>query len=380
MRRGVRTLGLFALLLATGLLAGCWDYVDIDRQAILLGLGVDRASDGTLSVTLDIANPQSASAGAPVMASGGGSGGGSLVLTERATTLVEALERVEARIDRRLYLPFLQVIVVGEDLARAGTGGLFDFVLRDPRVRSDLCLTLTTESPERIMSFRPTIARDVALWLRFVHNNFRESPRFTRCAPLWTIHAEMQKYGATVVPRIVWREPRPAVDGAGVLAGNRLRGWLSPLETEGTLWWRREVMGGVIHVACRHGRVALEVRESRRRLRVEDEGGSPVLHLDLEGRAAMRQVDPECGLSGREAALSPEVRHGVERAVFERAWAALQAARRLDADFLYVGRLVEQWSGTRGRVQEPAPPTADWIHLPARISVRVLVTEFGQRR
>src|SRR5690606_13294437 len=143
-------------------LAGCWDYTDIDRRGIVLGIGVEFAQgeEGLLDVTVDIANPS-------VVAGGGGGGGplntgaaplrGALVLTQRAASVAEALERLQARVDRRLALTFVQVVVLQEEVARRALDSFVDFALRDPDLRSSVCLMITPDSPRGILDFTPTL-------------------------------------------------------------------------------------------------------------------------------------------------------------------------------------------------------------------------------
>jgi spore germination protein KC len=68
-RRAAALLGLG--LVASLLLGGCWDQVEIEELAFALAVGLDQGTGGNLAVTLQVAVPPPQGSGA---ASGGGPG------------------------------------------------------------------------------------------------------------------------------------------------------------------------------------------------------------------------------------------------------------------------------------------------------------------
>src|SRR5690606_28905061 len=105
-------------------LAGCWDYTDIDRRGIVLGIGVEFAQgeEPLLDVTVDIANPSVIAGGGGGPLTGSAPSQGALILTQRAGSVAEALHSLQARVDRRLALPFVQVVILHEEVARRALG------------------------------------------------------------------------------------------------------------------------------------------------------------------------------------------------------------------------------------------------------------------
>lgn len=371
-----------ALLACAALLGGCWDYTDIDRRGIVLGMGIEPGDqEGTLAVSVDIANPQALSGPGPL--SGSSSGGNSLLLTQQAPSVLEALQLLQARVDRRLDLPFVQIILVQEQIARNGLDDVIDFTLRNATLRSNACLMLTPDSPSELLAFTPTLGPGPSLWYLLVSQNSRATATFPRCTTLTRLHSDSTEIGVSLVPRVAWgSQGRPLVRGAGVLSGFNLVGWLDATETEGALWWNGQMPASTATVPCEGGgRVVLALRQARRRITfAPDDAAQFQATLRLGVRAAVREVSRQCSTpSGRPLARSEQVIAAVQRVVFERAWMALEAARRLRTDFLDLGLTLRRHHPQRfrelsgGRVHAP-----EVLDMPVFIEVDVTITEYGE--
>ncbi|KEO82019.1 Ger(x)C family spore germination protein [Tumebacillus flagellatus] len=100
---------------------GCYDRVELEGMAFVVGMGLDKGPDNTVDVTVRIAVPSEMAGG-----SGGGSSGGgvqlgaSRPLTVRANTIAGALTLLNATVERRISLLHLTTIFIGEDVAKEG--------------------------------------------------------------------------------------------------------------------------------------------------------------------------------------------------------------------------------------------------------------------
>lgn len=364
-------------------LAGCWDYTDIDRRGIVLGIGVEFAQgeEPLLDVTVDIANPSVIAGGGGGPLTGSAPSQGALILTQRAGSVAEALHSLQARVDRRLALPFVQVVILHEEVARRALGTFLDFALRDADLRSSVCMMVTPESPRDLFHFQPTLGPESSVWLTLASENYTIASTFPRCLTMRLLHSELAERGVSVTPRVMWGpDDRPILDGAAVLASGGLVGWLDARETQGVLWWRRELVEAILTVPCTgDGQVVFTARQSGRHLALHEELGEPGVTLRLGVRAAVREVSEECPLSGKEAAVDDQVLSGLQKAVFDQAWGALEAARRLDADFLEIGLSLRRRYPRRfreiaqGRVYVP-----EVVHLPVSIEIDATIAEFGE--
>lgn len=389
-RRLLQALAVGVCLAACFLFTGCWDYIDIDRRGIILGLGVDaeglqQSGDPLLRVTVEVVNPAGGGGGVEGGSAGGGTNN-SLLITRKAASMVQAMELVETSLDRHLFLPFLQSMVFGEQLARSGLGSVFDYIAREPTFRLTVCLFVTPDSPEALLQFSPVLATSPGMWLRSLADNFRDTPRMMPCVPAWQYRKDMQEVVTALLPRVYLpggESGRPVVEGAAVMHNHRLVGWLDPFETEGAHWWRNEVDGGAVTVPCRQGYVTMEVRKVGGKMLFHGEASSLSVTLELRARGAIREFGVTCPLLGEEVTNDPEIKAALANAIRERAQAAHDAARRIGFDFLGIGRelklrrpdLWQQLKPDRGQV-----PEVEVLNIPVHIEVIPAIAEYGRQR
>lgn len=105
------------LVVVTGFLTtGCYDRQELEQQAFVTVIGLDKAPNNLLDCTLQIATPttnsSSGSGKEPLAAKG--------PVTLRAKSLAEALMLANTSVERTITLSHLSVVVFGEDLAKQG--------------------------------------------------------------------------------------------------------------------------------------------------------------------------------------------------------------------------------------------------------------------
>ncbi|WP_067931601.1 Ger(x)C family spore germination protein [Alicyclobacillus kakegawensis] len=111
---GIWIMAVCCLCLSTG----CFDRQELEQLAFVTGVGLDRAPNGLLDVTLQIAAPQGHEG------SNGGSGKeqgkGTQPVTFRVHSIPEALSLANTSIERTVTLSHLSIVVFGEGLAKEG--------------------------------------------------------------------------------------------------------------------------------------------------------------------------------------------------------------------------------------------------------------------
>ncbi|MBD1383505.1 Ger(x)C family spore germination protein [Metabacillus arenae] len=120
---------LFSLSLL--LMTGCWDSIELNDQAIVLGIGADLTEDGNYQLSAQVVLPSSMGSSE----SGGGQGKQFYVATEKGATYYEAFENLQAKISRRLNRGQKQSVYIGERLAEHGIRDIIDSFTRDPDAR-----------------------------------------------------------------------------------------------------------------------------------------------------------------------------------------------------------------------------------------------------
>lgn len=127
MKRGMTIAMLLALMFSTG----CWDRKEINDIGLVMATGIDLAEGGKIKATLQVAVPSPSTQTA-----------GASVKTERFFLIsavgkngLELDQKLQQKMSRTLFFAHRSIILIGEDLARAGIHNVIDAFIRNPRHR-----------------------------------------------------------------------------------------------------------------------------------------------------------------------------------------------------------------------------------------------------
>lgn len=115
-------------LFLTLFVVGCWDNRDVTELNFVTAVGLTRTSDGQIQLVVEIPNAQKV-----VSVGDGGGMAGKAVSTYSGTgeTVFEAVRNCLKSINEKLVWTHLELIILGEDLAREGITQILDFFERD---------------------------------------------------------------------------------------------------------------------------------------------------------------------------------------------------------------------------------------------------------
>ena len=128
------------LVLASLLLSGCWSKRELNELAIVVALGIDKVDDD-YEVSIQVVDPSEISSKQP-------SSGRSPVVTYHAKgkSVFEAIRRMTTITPRKPYFSHLQIVVIGEELAKEGLNEPLDFIARDHEFRNDFDVIVSHEA------------------------------------------------------------------------------------------------------------------------------------------------------------------------------------------------------------------------------------------
>lgn len=119
------------LMILTLLLSGCWSKRELNELAIVAALGIDKV-DNEFEITVQVVDPGEISSKQPTS-------GRSPVITyhSKGKTVFEAIRKMTTETARKLYFAHLQIVVLGDELAKEGMAEPLDLVSRDHEFRND---------------------------------------------------------------------------------------------------------------------------------------------------------------------------------------------------------------------------------------------------
>lgn len=354
--------------------AGCWDYVNLEQYSLIMGLAVDFADDEAdeLLLTVEIPVPAAAEPGSD---GAGGDVEPKFIASAQGVSLLEAANKLRGRMQRHPLWQQVVAIIVSEDVARDGLAPIGDVVMRFHNLNMRAHLYIVEGSAEEVLHFEPPMQPMSAVYLRGAAEQFDRHPRFPRPEAFVIFSREIRDKRVALVPRLQVDEEELRMEGAAVIVDGKLLGWLDADEVEGANWIRGWVKRSFVRVACPghpEGHIAAWVVLNHHRIHTSAKGDTPV--FDVEMSFTARLVDlSRCPLSPESKEHRDAIADDLINLVTERAVSAVRYGQeQLQVDILALG---EQW-----RRRYPSPTHHDdWEVLfpQAEINVKVSMSPTG---
>ena len=365
------------VVLAAFLLTGCWDRIEINDRAIVLGMAIDRDERGQFLVTLSVADP----ARFPRPGQQGGSQVGQKPVNYvqgQGRTLADALSLIQEVEPRRFFYSHLKSVLIGEEAARRGIGPLLDFLARDAQPRLELLVAVTPgKAGPVLMAASPPLESLPADALRELIQL-----RLGVVVPLHRVLRALYEPGEEpVLPRVelypVVNDGTPVqgwrINGAGVFQGDRLVGWLDYGQVRGLMWLRGEIQRGTLTVDMQGGAVSLRLLRADTHLRPLVEGDRVVMEVRI--RTEDDLVDNPEGIEVTSPAAIRQIERLAAQEIVERAEGARRVVQqRLRADVLGFGAVLRRQAPAAWAQLGPS-----WSEVFPRVEVRYDVEVFVRR-
>jgi spore germination protein KC len=143
---------IMVLLLCMSFLSGCWDNKELNKVAVVMGVGLDKTKDNQYKVTAQVIKPSSKGDGT------GTGGGGSEIptwsLSAKGKTTLDAIHNLNRISPRRLYFAHMQLMIIGEDLAKSGVSDVLTWFQRDRDSRSGTLIIMTKGRAEDLLNHK----------------------------------------------------------------------------------------------------------------------------------------------------------------------------------------------------------------------------------
>ncbi|KUP24940.1 Ger(x)C family spore germination protein [Paenibacillus sp. DMB5] len=305
------TWGLIILaMLSTGL-TGCWDSRSIDQLAVVMATALDYTEEGNIMASSQIAVPSSVQTEGGATQSGAGARGFTVV-SAVGKNVHDAMDELQRKLSRKLFIEHRKVLLIGEALARNGLKDTLDHFSRDPDSRLQTYLLIAKN------------ARAVELLLQPVP--FEKVP--TRAVrSLQEINAEITTTlrelftamsGDEIVPTVGALELIEGTAGAGVstgkdeeskmmtfrLAGSavikdyKLAGYLDMEQTRGLLWVLNEnkrvsITGDIPG----KGNVVMELDKTGKKLKTRIRDGKIQVYITVKTSGPVHENNTDLDLS-----------------------------------------------------------------------------------
>ncbi|GAB6273231.1 MAG: Ger(x)C family spore germination protein [Peptococcaceae bacterium] len=167
---------------------GCWGFREVDEEAFITILGLDKGKENLLVLTAQIAVPRGMGGGG--MGQGGGTASGgqakpTMTVTVECRSILAGLNMLNATLERRPSLTHLKVVVVSEELARQGIKSHLIQLLRYFEFRRSTFLVVSRGPAQRLIKqFQPIMENSPAKFAEL----FTGSQRYAGFIPFGQVH------------------------------------------------------------------------------------------------------------------------------------------------------------------------------------------------
>ncbi len=281
-----KKLVLFLFLIPSLLLTttSCWDRIEIEDQAIIIGMAMDLAEDQKkIVVTFQIAQPRA------YVAESQSSEEGYYNVTKTAEDLAGARNKLSRSTNMIPTLEQCQVVLVGDKLAKKGLSGYMDFLLRTHEARRQLQIGVVQGLARHMLEikFKSDLAPSFVI-SEMMSRDSQYNFRMTDFMSLEKLHTAFVEKNDFILPQIKQTENGLYMAGGAVFKGFELVGWFSGEEMMGARFMRGDASSGYLTVdmpSSMGKKIMLRVYETKSDFHPEirDDKLVAVLNLRLEG-------------------------------------------------------------------------------------------------
>lgn len=315
------------LVLAT--MTGCWSNRDIKDIRIAVAAGLDKSEDNKIELTIQLVKPS---------AIRGGQDGGAKqekafqTISEKGDTVFEAARNMLVTVDNKILLSHIQIIVIGEKLAREGVADVLDFFERDHESNQKSVIIIAKETAAKnILNAKSGLKEIPAMHLADIMENEEANGKIIKVM-LTELIQESSPGKAPVAGAIEIIDKKETitiedmrVEGAAVFKKDKLVGWMTPLETRGLLFTEDKVKSGIINISNPQDeskKIGIEILRSKGEkdvqlaegkitcmVKIEEEGNVGEQHGtgDLTKQDMVKQMEEET-----EKAIMKEIRDVIQ--------------------------------------------------------------------
>ncbi|CAM3947214.1 Ger(x)C family spore germination protein [Paenibacillus alkaliterrae] len=246
------------MLITVPLLTGCWDQLEIDERAVVLGVSIDVAGEDAEQEESEVGHVQGA---VPAPRSGmvrvgvqialpgriplgPGEGGGSQEDSQQTVWVIEvvghsindAFMNLQQQISSKLFFGHLRVIVISEALAKKGLENVNDYFRRNSEVRRMAWMMISKGHAMGLMRAAPKLERMPTLYLMSTLDEGINLGRFPKdyLGIFWSNTSKKGQEG--FLPYVeMKKEQNVEIMGLAYFKNNRMVGVTKPLEIAGYL-------------------------------------------------------------------------------------------------------------------------------------------------
>ncbi|AKL95371.1 spore germination protein KC [Clostridium aceticum] len=245
---------LLLILLSLSLTTSCWNNRDITDIAIAVGIALDLTDREEIQLTVQLVNPAAMQSDQGV--GGGGNIEASVEISATGVTVFDAARNLIGNTSKKMLFSHMQVVLIGESLAKKGLIEIIDFWERDhePKRKVDF-LIVKGGTAKEILEAKTHIEPLSSIHLMKSLEASKAIGRIQKIT-LFDIIQQLHEPKRSVVIGII--DPSTSskevyieemqLQGSSVFKQAKLIGFLTPIETRGFLFADDKIQSAILTV------------------------------------------------------------------------------------------------------------------------------------
>ncbi len=241
----------FILLGVTLNVAGCWDQIELDKRAVIMALGIDKAEEAekiTLTfqaiIPARLADPLGHSEKASAVR----------VISTSGMTILEATTNFQKQTNAIPYFLKNRLLIISEDLARESVQPVMDYFVRNMQSHPRAWVLIAKGKAANIVKWKSEVNQIPANYITdLLYSTTRQAVTAFATEDIHRFILALSSRstspatsGIEIVQERTNEPPEVRVFGTAVFKRDKLAGWMGLRETQGLLWITNQSTQGIL--------------------------------------------------------------------------------------------------------------------------------------
>jgi spore germination protein KC len=249
----IRRIRMSLSLSALFVLTGCWDRAELPEKGFVMGIALDQAKGGKISLTTQVFKPTQG-----VGSIGGKSPTVSFAnITTIDSTLPRAIRDIPINLGRKTQWSHTRLIIIGEKLAREREiFSLLEFFFRDHEPRLTVSIMIAEGRADKYLNMKPYIENTISQQLFQSEKASASNSAKTMDINLLKMGKQMKsEVGNAMIPYLYLSKDAMTVTnvaGVALLKAGKLTGKMEPGKVENLQMLLNTYKSGMIDIPCQN--------------------------------------------------------------------------------------------------------------------------------
>lgn len=249
----IRRIRMSLSLSALFVLTGCWDRAELPEKGFVMGIALDQAKGGKISLTTQVFKPTQG-----VGSIGGKSPTVSFAnITTIDSTLPRAIRDIPINLGRKTQWSHTRLIIIGEKLAREREiFSMLEFFYRDHEPRLTVSIMIAEGRADKYLNMKPYIENTISQQLFQSEKASASNSAKTLDTNLLKMGKQMKsEVGIAMVPYLYLSKDATTVTnvaGVALLKAGKLTGKMDPGKVESLQMLLNTYKSGMIDIPCQN--------------------------------------------------------------------------------------------------------------------------------